>query len=133
MVSYVQFSPGLFPASGSYLAAQHANNSYVGGYTGATPAKPGEVIVLWGSGFGPANPPVPAGQVFNGASKLANAVTVTIGGQPAVVDFAGVVGAGLVQINVHVPSAINNGDAAVVATVSGVSTQITGNLISVHN
>lgn len=133
MVNYAQFAPGLFPASGSYLSAQHANFSYVGGYTGTTPAKPGEVIVLWGSGFGPASPPLPAGQVFNGANKLANPVTVTIGGQPAAVDFAGVVGAGLVQINVHVPSAINNGDAAVVVTVSGVSTQITGNLISVHN
>jgi uncharacterized protein (TIGR03437 family) len=71
--------------------------------------------------------------VFNGANKLANTVTVTIGGQPAVVEFAGVVGAGLVQINVTVPASINNGDAVVVATVNGVSTQAAGNLISVHN
>jgi uncharacterized protein (TIGR03437 family) len=88
---------------------------------------------LWGSGFGPANPPVPSGQLFTGARFLANTVTVTIGGQPATVDFAGVTGAGLVQINVHVPSSIDNGDTAVVATVGGVSTQATGNLISIHN
>lgn len=132
-VNYAQFAPGLFPAKSLYIAAQHADNSYVGGYPGATPAKPGEVIILWGTGFGSANPPVPAGQVFTGASKLVNIVTVTIGGQPAPVDFAGVVGAGLVQINVHVPLTINNGDAAVVATVGGVATQPTGNLISVHN
>ena len=131
--TYAQFAPGFFPASGSYLAVQHADGSYVGGYAGATAAKPGEVIVLWGSGFGPASPAVPAGQVFAGANKLASPATVTIGGQPAVVDFAGVVGAGLVQINVHVPASINNGDAAVVATVGGVSSQTTGNLISVHN
>jgi uncharacterized protein (TIGR03437 family) len=132
-VNYAQFAPGLFLATPSYLAAQHADGSYVGGYAGSTPAKPGEVITLWGTGFGPASPPVAAGQVFTGASQLANNVTVTIGGQPAVVDFAGIVGAGLVQINVNVPSSINNGDAAVLATVNGVSTQGAGNLISVHN
>src|SRR5208283_1253969 len=99
--------------------------------TTTAPVTPGEVIILWGTGFGPANPAVPARQVFSGASPLANAVTVTIGGQPAAVDFAGVIAAGLVQINVHVPSSINNGDAGVVATVGGVATQATGNMISI--
>jgi uncharacterized protein (TIGR03437 family) len=129
-VNYATFAPRLFPATAPYIVAQHADSSYV---TAATPAKPGEVIILWGTGFGPANPTVPAGQVFSGANPLANAVTVTIGGQTAAVDFAGVVGAGLVQINVHVPASISNGDAAVVATVGGVSTQTTANMISVHN
>ena len=64
---------------------------------------------------------------------LANTVTVTIGGQAAQVDFAGGVGAGLVQINVHVPSSISTGDAAVMASVGVVSTQTTANLIPVHN
>jgi len=58
---YATFAPGLFPAAAPYIVAQHADNSYV---TGAAPAKPGEVIILWGTGFGPANPAVPAGQVF---------------------------------------------------------------------
>ena len=127
-VNYAQFAPGL--SASPYIVAQHADNSYV---TTATPAKPGEVIILRGAGFGPANPAVPAGQVFSGANPLANTVTVTIGGQNAQVNFAGVVGAGLVQINVHVPSSINNGDAAVVASVGGVSTQTTANMISIHN
>jgi len=130
MVNYATFAPGLFPASAPYIVAQHADNSYV---TAAAPAKPGEVIILWGTGFGPANPAVPAGQVFSGANRLANTVTVLIGGQPAAVDFAGVVGAGLVQINVHVPSSIGNGDAGVVASVGGVSTQTTANMIPIHN
>ena len=127
-VNYAQFAPGL--SASPYIVAQHADNSYV---TTATPAKPGEVIILRGAGFGPANPAVPAGQVFSGANPLANTVTVTIGGQNAQVDFAGVVGAGLVQINVHVPSSINNGDAAVVASIGGVSTRTAGNMIAVHN
>ena len=130
MVNNATFAPGLFPAAAPYIVAQHADNSYV---TTAAPAKPGEVIILWGTGFGPANPAVPAGQVFSGTNRLANAVTVAIGGQPAAVDFAGVVGAGLVQINVHVPSSIGNGDAGVVASVGGVSTQTTANMIPIHN
>jgi uncharacterized protein (TIGR03437 family) len=129
MATYAQFAPGLFPGTAPYVVAQHADNSYV---TSASPAKPGEVIILWGTGFGPANPAVLAGQVFNGANPLANTATATIGGQSAPVDFAGVVGAGLVQINVHVPN-IGNGDAAVVLTVGGVSTQTTANMIPVHN
>jgi uncharacterized protein (TIGR03437 family) len=129
-VSYTQIAPGLFAAASPYIVAQHANNSYV---STAAPASPGEVIILWGTGFGPANPAVPAGQVFSGANPLANTVVATIGGQTAKVDFAGVVGAGLVQINVHVPSSIGNGDAAVVATVGGESTQTTANMIPIQN
>jgi len=80
-----QFAPGLFPSAAPYVVAQHADSSYV---TPASPARPGEVIILWGTGFGPGNPAVPSGQVFSGASKLVNNVNGTIGGQPAIVDFA---------------------------------------------
>ncbi len=129
--TYAQFAPGLFPgAAAPYVVAQHADNSYV---TPTTQAKPGETIILWGTGFGPASPAVPSGQVFSGASALANNVTATIGGQTATVAFAGVVGAGLVQINVTVPTGAANGDAPVVLTVGGVSTQATNNMISIHN
>ncbi len=118
-LNYAQFSPGFFPATAPYIVAQHADNSYV---TASAPAVPGEVIILWGGGMGPASPSVPAvGQVFLGANPLANTVLVTIGGQAASLDFAGVVGAGLVQINAHVPAGIGSGDQAVVATVGGVS------------
>ena len=129
MATVDQFSPGLFPATAPYVVAQHADNSYV---SAASPAQPGEVIVLWGTGFGPADPPVPVGQVFSGANPLAGTVTATIGNQPAAIQFAGIVGAGLVQINVQVPAGIGDGDAPVVLSVGGVSTQVTGNMIAIH-
>ena len=66
MANYATFAPGLFTAASPYLVAQHGDNSYV---TTASPADFGEVIVLWGTGFGPANPPVPAGQVFSGTKS----------------------------------------------------------------
>lgn len=129
-VTYSKFAPGLFGSTAPYVVAQHADGTYV---TTAPPAKPGEVIILWGTGFGPASSPIAAGQIFTGSSALANTVKITIAGQPAIVDYAGVVGAGLVQINVHVPLGIGNGDAPVVATVGGVSTQTTANMIAVHS
>ncbi len=39
------------PAASPYVVAQRANNSYV---TSAAPARAGEVIILWGTGFSPA-------------------------------------------------------------------------------
>jgi uncharacterized protein (TIGR03437 family) len=47
---------------------------------------------------------------------------VTIGGVPATVSFAGIVGAGLYQLNVIVPAA-GSGDQPLQATVGGATTQ----------
>jgi uncharacterized protein (TIGR03437 family) len=46
---------------------------------------------------------------------------VTIGGATATVQFAGLIGPGLYQINVVVPSTAANGDNQVIATYSGAS------------
>jgi uncharacterized protein (TIGR03437 family) len=125
------FAPGFFmfdPEGRKYLAAVHANGTLLGkpnlfqGLTTA-PAAPGETVLLFGTGFGPTDPPVPSGQVFSGAAKLANPVTVRIGGVPADVQFAGLSGAGLYQLNVKIPDTLADGDASVVAEVGGVSTQ----------
>jgi len=57
--------------------------------------------------------------VFSGAYPTTSPVTVTIGGANATVLFAGLVGPGLYQINVTVPSTLADGDQAVIATVAG--------------
>ena len=85
------------------------------------PAHPGETLVLFGVGFGPTSPPVPAGKVFSGAAASTVLPTVTIGGANAVVTFAGIVQAGLFQINIQVPS-VSSGDQPLVATIGGMST-----------
>jgi uncharacterized protein (TIGR03437 family) len=131
-----QFSPGFFMFAGGYLAAQHADFSLLGkpgliaGAT-TTPAAPGETVVLWATGFGPSNPPLPTGQAVTTAALLANSVTFTIGGLAAPVVYAGLVGSGLYQFNVTVPS-VPNGDAVVVAQIGGMQTQ-TGALITVQS
>jgi uncharacterized protein (TIGR03437 family) len=130
------FAPAFFwMAGGPYAAAQHADYTYVGKpglIAGVTtqPARPGETILLYGTGFGPTNPPLPSAQLVAAPAVLANSVQVTIGGLPAPVAYAGLVGAGLYQFNVTVPN-VPNGDAAVMAQIGGVPTQA-GVLITIQ-
>jgi len=84
------------------------------------PAKAGDSIAIFGTGFGPANPAVPDAIVGAPASVLANELTVFVGGQRAQVDYAGVVGPGLVQINLRVPEFLPAGRHVVVAVIGGV-------------
>jgi uncharacterized protein (TIGR03437 family) len=86
------------------------------------PAQAGDVILLFGTGFGPTNPATDFGQIFAGAPPTVNPVTATIGGVPATVQFAGLVAPGEYQFNILVPSA-PSGDNLVVMKVGGVSSQ----------
>jgi uncharacterized protein (TIGR03437 family) len=89
-------------------------------------AKPGEVLILWGTGFGPANPNVPAGQVVTGA-PLVQGVAVTLNGRPLQV-FATAMAplfTSLYQIAVQIPADMPDGDWPIVATIGGVSSPAT--------
>ncbi len=87
------------------------------------PVKPGEMLSLFGVGFGPTTPPVPAGVTFSGAAPTGSPVTITIGGVAARVIFEGLTAAGLYQFNVIVPNT-PSGDQALQATVNGVQTAL---------
>jgi uncharacterized protein (TIGR03118 family) len=121
----------LLDAAG-HIAAQHLNYSLIGTATPATPAAPGEVIVLYGNGFGATTPPVVSGQIQAGAAPLAATPTVSFNGTNANVVFAGLTATGLYQFNVTVPAGLPDGDAKVVATVGGVSSPA-GALITIKN
>jgi uncharacterized protein (TIGR03437 family) len=78
-------------------------------------AKVGDVVVVYCTGLGATNPAVRSGEAAP-ASPLANVATlvsVTIGGQPATVQFAGLTPgyAGLYQVNVQIPSGITPGSS----------------------
>jgi uncharacterized protein (TIGR03437 family) len=125
-----QFAPAFFTiGGGAYVAAQHAADYSLVGATNlipgvtSTPAKPGETILIYGTGFGPANPPLPTNQLVTTAEPLANSVQITIGGVAAPAIVAYLVGPGLYQFNVTLPLNLPNGDAAVLAMVGGVSSQ----------
>jgi uncharacterized protein (TIGR03118 family) len=108
------FTIGANAASGNvYIAAEHANGALIGPaatITGATPAEPGETIVLFATGFGPT---LASGEV------LAATPTIVIDGIAAEVSYAGLVGPGLYQFNVVVPSAVTLGQDVLVVGLSG--------------
>ena len=88
-------------------------------------AKAGDTVELFGVGFGPTSPPVLAGAIFSGSAATTNAVSLRINNVSVNPSFAGLSGAGLYQINFTVPAGLGTGDAALVATVGGASTQPT--------
>lgn len=128
------FAPAFFTFDGKYVAGTHTDNSLLGkpglltaAPTATTPAKPGETIVLYGTGFGPTSPSIPAGQLTTQVAPLTNTLSVTVGGQPATVVFAGLVPpyAQLYMFQVTLPSSVADGDQAVVAQIGGASSPAT--------
>lgn len=119
-------SPSLFVFDGTHVAAVHANGGYIGPaalYPGlSTPARPGEIVMLYANGFGPTSAAVVSGSSLQSGS-LPMLPAVTIGGVSAEVRFAGLVAPGEFQFNVVVPPSLADGDQPITATYGGVSTQ----------
>jgi uncharacterized protein (TIGR03118 family) len=135
-VSLQQFSPALFLLKdGKSLAALHASGGVVGAatlYPGvSTPAKAGETIVLFGTGFGQTNPAIANGQIVTAPAVCVNTPTVSFGGTPAQVAFAGLVSAGVYQFNVVVPGTAKAGDIPVTISM-GPATSAAGTIITVQ-
>jgi uncharacterized protein (TIGR03437 family) len=117
------YGPAFFLLGGKYAVAQHANGTIVGAATlvanNSTPVAPGETIALFATGLGNTIPAFPSGQIITAAAPLAVPVTVTIGGIPASVAFAGLVEAGVYQVNAMVPVTALSGDNAITVQVGG--------------
>lgn len=103
----------------SYVTAVHLDGSLVGpAGPSSRPAVPGEIIEIYGTGFGGTNPATATSQLVSQPAPLSFPATVSIGGVNAAVQFAGLVSSGLYQLNVTIP-VIAAGDQAVLAAVSG--------------
>lgn len=119
------YTPGLFTVDGKTVAALFAGKADV--VSSATPAKPGDIVSLFGTGFGFTNPTWQAGEVSTGLSPLVATPTITIGGvtlAPADIQFAGLAPqsiSGLYQFNLRIPASVPDGDQPVIITVGGVS------------
>ena len=105
--------------SSSYDILGPAGNSL--GYVTA-PAKAGDSVEVFGTGFGPTHPAVLAGQAFSGSAPAVNPVSLLINNTSATPGFAGLSGAGLDQINFTVPSGLGTGDVPLSAAAGGVVT-----------
>jgi uncharacterized protein (TIGR03437 family) len=132
-VNSATVDPAFFLWAGKYAVATRQDFSWAvknGTFPGTTtiPAKPGDVIIVWGTGFGPANPAAPVG-VQIPSDKIystANPVTVTVNSTPATVFGAALAPgfAGLYQVAIQIPTSVPDGDLPVVATINGASSPV---------
>ncbi len=121
---------GIIPGpNGAYSTIGPSGNSL--GYP-TVAAKAGDMVELFGTGFGPTSPAVPAGQTFSGAAPTTNPVTILINKVSVTPSFAGLAGAGLYQINVTIPSGLGTGDVALQASVGGAVQTLPGVVISLQ-
>jgi uncharacterized protein (TIGR03437 family) len=91
--------------------------------SGATfaPAHPGDTLTIYGVGFGATSSPVAPGALPTAADPTTGPATVTIGGTPATVLYAGFSpgDAGLYQVNLIVPQTIQPGNQSILLQVNG--------------
>jgi uncharacterized protein (TIGR03437 family) len=87
----------------------------------ARAARPGDVISVYGTGFGPTDPARPSGRVIEPAA-LTSRAAASLGGVVCDVLYAGLAAAGLNQVNLRVPD-LPTGDHLLVVTVGGKAAQ----------
>jgi uncharacterized protein (TIGR03437 family) len=132
--SLQSFAPAFFviPNSTSIAAEQAVSGAPVADPSlvpGASPASPGDIVALYGTGFGDVSPAAAAGQLATGIANLTNSITVTIGGvtvPSSDIWYAGLSPgsiSGLYQFNVQIPAGTPSGDVPVAISIGGVQTQ----------
>jgi uncharacterized protein (TIGR03437 family) len=123
-------APPSFSVNGiQYVVALFGDGTYVlptGAIPGieSRPAKPGDTIVLYGVGFGPVSPSIPAGQIVQQLNALTTPLQISFGGTPATaLPYAGLAPGylGLYQFNVVVPQVAAGNAVSVTFTLGGVA------------
>ncbi len=120
-------APGIFTANGSGFGAAAALNQDAS-YNTANPAARLSVISIYATGEGRTSGPDVTGSVTGAVLKTpVLPVTATIGGQPALVSYAGSAPglvAGVLQVNLEVPDNITPGSAVeVIVKVGGAASR----------
>jgi uncharacterized protein (TIGR03437 family) len=126
-------SPGLWApsvfnqAAGQYVGALLPNGATFilpPGLTNAVPtsrAHVGSTIIMYGVGFGPVSPSIPAGQIVTQTNNIPSSVQILFAGVPGTVQFAGLVAGnvGLYQFNVVVPNVAASDTVPVTFSLGG--------------
>ena len=130
-------APAFFTWAGSvvggekYLGAVISDGTFAG-KTGllqplgihTRPVKPGEVVLMFGTGFGPTNPDIAAGQVVATPLRMTTGVKILLGDTEAeILDTGYLIFSGEYQFNVKIPANLADGDYNVVAQMGSVRTQ----------
>ncbi len=123
------------------VATFNSDNAYVLSSSAAAtlgvngrPAKPNDLIIAYGIGFGDVNPSILPGVMAEASNALVNPVTVSFGTTPASLLYAGLAGnfVGLYEFYITVPSTLANGDYQINFSQNGTPVPQTMSL-TVHN
>jgi len=120
-------APTTFQIGGNqYVVAQHKDGSYVlpaGAIAGvnSSPAQPGETVLIYGVGFGPATPNIPAGEIVTEDNQLSLPFQMMFGQTPAQFKYDGLAPnyVGLYQFDVVVPTVSDNDLVPLTFTLGG--------------
>jgi len=104
--------------TGAYIGPQDL-------FPGVTPAKVGEFVTLYATGFGATSPSFAPGVLPSGTASVTAPVTIQLGEvtlEQSDILYVGVTGfAGLYQLNLRVPSNVATGNQPLVITLGGVA------------
>jgi uncharacterized protein (TIGR03437 family) len=137
-VTLARFAPSFNLVDGKHIAGIIVRSDGSGAYGGGSydiigptgsslgyptvAAKAGDIVELFGVGFGPTNPTVAAGVVFTGSAPTTNPVTLSINNVSVAPSYAGETSAGQYQFNVTIPPGLGTGDVSLQASVGGAQT-----------
>jgi uncharacterized protein (TIGR03437 family) len=126
-----QYMVATFASDGAYVL-----NTSAGAALGinSRPAKPGDLIIAYGIGYGDVTPSILPGVIVGQSNTLTNPVTISFGTVPATLSYSGLAGnfVGLYEFYIIVPAALANGDYQINVLQNGTKVLQTIYL-SVHN
>jgi uncharacterized protein (TIGR03437 family) len=131
MVNSTQYMAATFASDGAYVLSVSTGAAL---RVNSRPAKPGDLIVAYGIGFGDVTPAILPGVIVQQGNALVNPVTISFGSTPATLAYAGLAGnfVGLYEFFVTVPSGLADGDYQINMTQNGATIPQTMYL-TVHN
>ncbi len=129
MAQLQTFAPAFFQWGPTKYAVmtRYPDNAYLSGPSAGAPfvsAKPGDIAILWATGFGPTNPTQAAGVIVSGAPQPSSPVVLTVDGilTPLIGAALSPGLAGVYQISFQIPASVRAGDVLVKASVGGAFT-----------
>jgi uncharacterized protein (TIGR03437 family) len=99
------------------------------------------VISVYGTGGGQTSPAAATGSITPiptspaGLLKIPGTVAATVGGQPAVVEFAGAAPglvSGAVQFNVHLPAGVTGNAVPIIITINQIYSSPLGTTVAIQ-
>jgi uncharacterized protein (TIGR03437 family) len=120
-----------FASDGAYVLDIATGPS---GSINSRPAKPGDLIVAYGIGFGGVTPSILPGTIVGQSNTLVNPVIIYFGTAPATITYAGLAGGfvGLYEFYFTVPSNLTDGDTQILVVRNGTTVPQTMYL-AIHN